>query len=399
MDNKGIEGEKYVNELAFNSYLDYWCYPNPKDELGDKKEICDLLIIFKETLIIISVKNYENKGNYERYKKRVIEKSTNQLYGAERKLFNNDREIRIKHHKRGVEIFDKNAIKNVFRITVNVGEQFEFYELGDVIKNKGFVNIFNKDTFEKIIQELDTIPDLVNYLLERENLLKHYEQIDFKSKERDLLAIYLRNIRKFPNDYYKDGIEKITVDLTNAWEDYDKHHRVLKKREQDKYSYFIDKLVKNDILGIENGEKLGKELMSLTRIERRFISKALLTLIAKHQKNDEIELARRYLDFNDNFGYLFIYYSNKISASKEELDLMIFNIAPSLYSYKTNCKNKYLIVFAGNDYLKQWKFGLFIPPESPFSSEAVNYYENMIKNLGWFADMNEFRFQVNEYPD
>lgn len=399
MDNKGTEGEEYVNELAFNSYLDYWCYPNPKDELGDKKEICDLLIIFKETLIIISVKNYENKGNYERYKKRVIEKSTSQLYGAERKLFNSDRDIKIKHHNRGFEIFDKKAIKKVFRITVNVGEQFEFYELGDVRENKGFINIFNKDTFEKIIQELDTIPDLVNYLLERENFLNHYKEINFVSKERDLLAVYLRNIRKFPDNYYKKDIDKITVDLSNAWEDYDNHSSVLKKREQDKYSYFIDKISKNDILKIANGEMLAKELMSLTRIQRRFISKSLLTLIAKNQKNDEIELARRYLDFSDDFGYLFIYYSSKIMASQKELDLMIFDIAPSLYSYKTNCKNKHIIVLAGNDYLKQWKFGLFIPPEFPFSNEAIKYFEDMIKNLGWFTDMKEFRYQENEYPD
>ena len=121
MSKKGQVGEEYVNELTFNSYLDYWCYPNPKDELGDKKEICDLLIIFQDTVIIISVKNYENKGNYERYKKNVIEKSSKQLYGAERKLFNSTREIKIKHPKRGDQIFDKTSINNIFRITINVG--------------------------------------------------------------------------------------------------------------------------------------------------------------------------------------------------------------------------------------------------------------------------------------
>lgn len=375
MSKKGQVGEEYVNELAFNSYLDYWCYPNPKDELGDKKEICDLLIIFQDTVIIISVKNYENKGNYERYKKNVIENSSKQLYGAERKLFNSTREIKIKHPKRGNQIFDKTSINNIFRMTINVGEQFEFYDLGDIKENKGFINILDKDTFEKIIQELDTIPDLVNYLIEREKFLTHYKEIYFKSKERDLLAIYLRNIRKFPDEYYKSNNEKIIVDLTNAWEDYDNNIRVSKKREQDKYSYFIDKIVYEDILKIDNGEILGKALMSLTRMDRRYISKALMTLIAKHQKDDEVELARRYLD------------------------LMIFDVAPSLYAYKTNCINKYLIVLAGNDYLKQWKYGLFIPPEFPFSNEAVIYFEGLIKKLGWFTDMRGFHYKENEYPD
>lgn len=399
MSNKGVQGEEYVNELAFNSYLDYWCFPNPKDELGDGKEICDLLIVFKETVIIISVKNYNNNGNYERYKRRVIEKSTSQLYGAERKLFQSEKNIEFNHHFRGKYIFEKNTIKKIFRITINVGEQFEFYDLGDVKDNKGFINIFNKDTFEKIIQELDTIPDLVDYLVEREKFLKYYKKIDFNAKERDLLAIYLRNIRKFPDEYYKSNVDKINIDLTGAWEAYDKNIKVARKREEDHYSYFIDNIVKNDILKIENGEILANELMSLRRIERRYISKLLMTLIAKNQKDDEIELARRFLDYNDDFGYLFIYYSSKIDASTKELDQMIFDIAPSVYAYKTNCKNKHIIVLAGNDYLKQWKYGLFIPPEYPFNNETIRYYETLIKNLGWFSNMKVYKYQENEYPD
>ena len=36
---KGNIGENFVNKIAFNSFFEYWCYPNPKDEDGDKKEI------------------------------------------------------------------------------------------------------------------------------------------------------------------------------------------------------------------------------------------------------------------------------------------------------------------------------------------------------------------------
>ena len=55
---KGKQGEDAVNQISFKTYLKYWCYPNPKDELGDKKEICDLLIIFKDVLILFAIKNY-----------------------------------------------------------------------------------------------------------------------------------------------------------------------------------------------------------------------------------------------------------------------------------------------------------------------------------------------------
>ena len=65
--SKGEEGELAVNTIAFHTYLKYWCYPNPKDEKGTKKEICDLLILFKDTAIIVSIKNYSFKGDYEKY--------------------------------------------------------------------------------------------------------------------------------------------------------------------------------------------------------------------------------------------------------------------------------------------------------------------------------------------
>ena len=84
---KGNAGEKFVNEIAFNSFMKYWCYPGTKDENGNKKEICDLLIIFGDYTIILSVKNYEFKENYARYFRRTIDKAVTQIYGAERKLF------------------------------------------------------------------------------------------------------------------------------------------------------------------------------------------------------------------------------------------------------------------------------------------------------------------------
>jgi hypothetical protein len=82
---KGAEGESLVYDLATNSFLSYWCFANPKDELGNKKEICDLLIHFNGILILVCVKNYEFKGIYSRYFRKSIEKDVRQLYGAEKK--------------------------------------------------------------------------------------------------------------------------------------------------------------------------------------------------------------------------------------------------------------------------------------------------------------------------
>lgn len=392
--SKGDIGEDFVNDLAFTSYLKYWCYPNPMDENGDKKEICDLLIVFKNYAIIISVKNYDNKGNYDRYKRRVIEKSTKQLYGAERKLFNSNSEVFIKHPNRPKERFNPSKFDKVYRITVNVGEQFEYYDFGDNKENKGFISILNKNTFQIITQELDTISDLVEYLDEREKLLTQSAELKINCSEIDLLAVFLKNRRTFPDEYHSDKFQEKSFDLKGAWENYDKSKSVALKREENKASYFIDHLVKTDVLKLPNGEVLAKELMSLSRTERRMMSKSLFSLIGKYE-NTEIELGRRYSVYN-GIGFLLIYYAKEIDENL--VDWTIQQAMP-IYCYKRGLKEKEIIVLAATDNLKQWKFGMFKQTGNQMTDQEINYYDGLIEKFGWFKDMKMMVYEEKEYPD
>src|SRR5574344_2136448 len=118
---KGTIGETFVNNIAFKSFMKYWCYPNPKDVKGDKKEICDLMIIFKNIIILICVKNYLFKENYDRYFHKSIEKDCKQLLGAERKL--RASEVSIIHPDRtNEEIVKIDNLSNVYRITVHLSD-------------------------------------------------------------------------------------------------------------------------------------------------------------------------------------------------------------------------------------------------------------------------------------
>lgn len=256
---KGKDGENFVNQLAYKSYLKYWCYPNPLDTNGNNKEFCDLLILFRDIIVIISVKNHNHDGDYEKYKRKVIGKSSKQLNGAYRKLFKSQREILLKHPDRDPEKFEPKKYNQVYRLTINVGEQFEHYELGEQIDKKGLNNIFNKETFEAIICELDTIKDFVEYLEEREKLLLSGKIIKFNCKEIDLLAEFLVNARKFPFEYNSTVITKINLELKGAWQNYIISETVKHKKDADTTSYFIDHLVKTDILKSPNGEIIANE--------------------------------------------------------------------------------------------------------------------------------------------
>lgn len=167
---KGNIGEDFVNGIAFNSFLEHWCYPSPKDERGDKKEICDLLILFGDRLVIISVKNYEFNDFYSRYFRRTIDKAVKQIYGAERKLFNSEKDTFIKHPKRDIEKFPKEKVEEIHRVIVNLGEGVRFYPFNKETKNEKFITLLDKDAFQTIVRELDTIPDFLEYLKKREEL-------------------------------------------------------------------------------------------------------------------------------------------------------------------------------------------------------------------------------------
>lgn len=390
--SKGDDGEDYVNQLAYKSYLKYWCYPNPLDISGDNKEFCDLLISFRDILIIISVKNHDYDGDYEKYKRKVIDKSSKQLNGAYRKLFTAQRDILIKHPDREPELFNPKLFNQVYRITINVGEQFEYYELGEQIDKKGFINILNKDTFEAIIAELDTIKDFVEYINEREKLLLSGKIRNFKCKEKDLLAEFLTNARRFPFDYTSPDIKGIDLELDGAWENYVNSDAVKNKKQADKASYFIDKLVDRDVLKLPNGEILAKELMYLGRTERRLLAKSLFSLVQKYETQNNI-LARRYSEYN-GIGHLLIYYPPE--QNEEAVDWIIQR-AMEIYSYKTDFREKEIIVLAATKGLTQWKFGMF-RAEPPISKEAKDHLDKLIEKFGWFKDMKAYYYVEKEYP-
>jgi len=77
--------------------LSLWTYPSPTN--ADGKELCDLLVVFRDTVIIFSDKDcdFQEDSNIEKawdrwYKKAII-KSAKQIYGAEKELKRNSDKI------------------------------------------------------------------------------------------------------------------------------------------------------------------------------------------------------------------------------------------------------------------------------------------------------------------
>lgn len=420
---KGNFGENLVNQLAFDTYLDYWCYPNPKFENGNKKEICDLLIVFNNVCIIFSVKNYEFKGNHKRYFNNTIEKAVKQINGAYKTLFTNEKVV-IKHPYKNEIIFPKDKIDKVYRIIINLGEGIQFYNLERTTQNQDFITIFDKDTFTTILKELDTIPDLIDYLDKREILFKNKDvkilpgpndELDiqsfddfaelFKSNndkasimisgtEKDLLSYFIKNTRNFP-EAISGNYDGSVIIIDGEWEKFKSIDKVKRKTEEDKISYFVDKFVKNEILtsNYHYKDDIARELLSLNRLNRRFVSKLFFDFYDQIKNHTDIEFDRRYVDLGE-LGIVFTNYTEKYTF---EMINKVNTIAMESFNYYNNYKNKNLILICTN---RNYNFFFGIEKDiEPYSTDDEEIIKKNIKTLGWFENYKTNKSRIDEFPE
>lgn len=229
--------EKYVSKLCEKSFLPFWSFPSP---LGKKrKELCDVLVVCGNDIIIISIKDIKVSEHpdetiqYERWQKKAILDSIDQIYGAERFLKTVD-EITIKDRETSIKLPLKED-RNIFRIAIAFGRKENFpLETGNF--GNGFVHVFDEESTFTVLNELDTFPDFINYLKAKEQFLSN--RTILVPKEVDFLALYIQTSLDFENinpDY-------ITIN-DNLWSEYEKSDEYEEWRKRIQQSYVWDKLI------------------------------------------------------------------------------------------------------------------------------------------------------------
>ncbi|AQX90590.1 MULTISPECIES: hypothetical protein [Elizabethkingia] len=417
---KGDEGENFVNEIAYKSFFKYWCYPGPKYENGDKKEICDLLIVFNDICIIFSVKNYEFKGNHIRYFNNTIEKAVRQLNGAYKTLFKKDK-VEIKHPNRDVEEFPRNQIKKIFKIIINLGEGVDFYDITRTQNNSDFITIFDKETFQTIAEELDTIPDFIDYLEKRELLFKNKtvqvispnlsrdlnendhkylnENIENSIKiigtEKDLLAYFFTNVRSFPK-VITDNSEKnyMVINIEGAWEIFKNSPNAIKKEFADLSSYFVDEFVMNEILNRKEPlmEEIAKELLSLNRLQRRAVGISFDEFFNDIRNSPEGMHRRRFMEHGNLALVFFNFFPEWGTEALLKMFDLIFETFAFYYQYR---HQTFILIGVSSD--PYFTFQMH-KNYGQFDVEDEEIIKANIKELGWFTDYNEQIKNVDEFP-
>ena len=283
--------ERKLAALGYQTFLRLWSYPNPYKMQSNGKELCDLLIVFDNQIIIFSDKEcvYGNSGDskvdWRRWYKKAIQKSAEQLVGAKHWIerYSDRIAIEAKCQKRfplSIEITPETkfyliaiahgaterckayfsggdgglAIDNRIVGEMHTSEDCEPFYIGHVLDDpRTFIHVFDDASYSNVLRELDTIQDFLRYLDTRQELLRTKDVV--AGSENDILAQHIKGVIKgnayilqeITNGYTGVTFEEGLLDEVRQSRQYIKWRRTLEK------SYFWDELLQRTFYFIENG--------------------------------------------------------------------------------------------------------------------------------------------------
>ena len=271
--------EQFVYNLCRKSFLSLWSYMNPRKK-PNGKELCDVIVVCEPDVIIFSVKhvtmpkNGTPEVNMSRWRRRAVEESVAQLYGAERILKSLTTVIKS-DSSLGIELPPLGE-RRIHRVAVALGSEGSVgLPYGDF--GKGFVHVLDEASTDILLSELDTVTDFVKYLLAKEHFVESTHLVC--GGEEDLLAAYLNDGRKFSKH-----ADVVFVD-DGGWTQFQQKPEYKRKKVADEGSYAWDRLIEifcRDMLhgnlefspGLAGTERAIRRMAREDRFSRRVMGKA-----------------------------------------------------------------------------------------------------------------------------
>jgi hypothetical protein len=328
--------ERYLKRLCDHTFLSLWSYPNVWRDQGDAragkgKEVCDLLVVFENHIIIFSDRycEFPSSGNLEldwhRWFKRAVEQAAQQIWGAERWIKQHpDRvfldqackvrfpitlpssdtavihRIVVAHgaSQRCAELLGGSGSLMIDTTLKGAGHYTPFarggrpFTVGQVDPAKGYIHVFDDTTLDIVMRARDTIADFTGYLAKKESFLQ--SQAVHVAGEEELLAIYLHDVDDSGehNFVFPPGYTAIALG-EGFWEAFQNQPQRQAQLVANQISYLWDDLIERfskHILGgtrhyashreIRESELPLRFLARERRTRRRVLSEALTDLVA-----------------------------------------------------------------------------------------------------------------------
>lgn len=333
------EAERYLKKLCDHSFLSLWSYPGVyRDQgrggkAGDGKEVCELLVVFEDHIIIFSDKDcqFPNTGDIEldwsRWYRKAIQKSAEQVWGAERwiktypdRMFL-DRACtqpfpldlpdpaRAKFHRVVVAHDGARRCREELRGSgslmiapdiigpahcTSLADGGRPFMVGQVDPSRGFVHVFDDTTLDVVMRMLDTVTDFMSYLEKKEKFILS-GRLCWAAGEEDLLAYYLKYINEAEEHDFVIPEDLNFVSIGEGlWEHFTRSPERRNQQRADEISYSWDMLIEKFLHHIfentqhyttcsdlKEQEKMFRFLAREPRTRRRMLAKSIIELISR----------------------------------------------------------------------------------------------------------------------
>ena len=280
-NNTATPSEAYLAGLCHRTFLKLWSYPSLyRDQrvglTGDGKELCDLLVIFDNEVLVFSDKDCVLRRDKEplvawrRWYKNAVLESANQVGGAIRwikehpdRIFT-DRRCKLpfpialppapRFHRivtcRGAATASRDFFGGSGSLIVTNRKLAactdEILHLGAIDEAGCVVHVLDEVSLEALMKTLDTARDLCDYLVEREAFLTRFQHVQAAGEE-ELIGYYLSNYsEELKRHYFKvdEGAEALNwVTIGEGfWAHWETSAARQSKMEADEISYSWDEL-------------------------------------------------------------------------------------------------------------------------------------------------------------
>lgn len=392
------EAESLVYEICRRSFLSLWSYMNPRKK-PHGKELCDVLVVCEPDVIIFSVKQIRltTSGNPEtdaaRWRRKAVDESCKQIYGAERILKQSARVIR-NDSSVGLPLPDAAEIK-IHRVAVALsGKRKVGLPFGDF--GKGFVHVMDEVSFLTLLKELDTISEFVLYLTAKETFCGGRASVQFDGPEENLLAAYLHGGRKLLQN------ADVIVVGDGLWKEFVKKEQYKRKQEADEDSYVWDRLIErfaHDFMkgqlefapSPSNTERAIRQIAREDRFARRVLGKSFKEFLDNSQ-----QVAARMM--KSPSGVVYVFLASPHGTPREERKAELGNRCFVARGLNPECSHVVGIATERYEKGKGFSLDLCNSFRPNWSADDQRLMEQMQKDLGYFARPKVKMDSEDEYP-
>ena len=370
---KGPEAEKLVASLLAINLPPHYIYLNPKHpDINKGKEICDVLVLLKNTAIVIQIKDIElGKHDFldDAYEFKFDDwfrdftgelrsdskflKNIRQCHGGARQILNSTAKITLKNEAGIEDVVHLDQINEAYCLAYYHGDKLR-HDIWYDDTNKGFpVHIMCYEPFLQTIKEIYTIRDLTNYLHDKEDFLnecekkrqtldKSVQQIPINASEEDLFALWNQHRSFRDQPFYQQFLDSDSFyfDISGMYAEQQKNQEFQDARRENRhYIKYWNDTIKNtlDIANQFTQYKLiVDELVGLTFFDQVALGSGIESLIktAVNYKDRDTKYFVRYflvpLEKPENLYMIIISYNPSFIEKKR----VIFETHASIFIAK-----------------------------------------------------------------